>query len=97
MFMGTPHRGSGIAAAAKPLSKLINLGLSLSGTSAMTGVMRTDLFKLLSHESTQLGDINESFIHRVGNISVLSCYETEVPRGLQQLVSADRIPPRRWF
>lgn len=89
MFMGTPHRGSDIAAAAKSLSRLINFGLSLSGTSVMTGLMRTDLFKLLSHESTQLGDINESFVHRLENIVIMSCFETEIPGGLQHLVSMD--------
>jgi hypothetical protein len=89
MFMDTPHRGSDIAAAVKPLLRLINLGLSLSGTSAVTGLMRTDLFRLLSHESTQLGDINESFVHRLENVVIMSCYETEIPRGLQHLVRMD--------
>jgi hypothetical protein len=87
--MGTPHRGSDIAAASKPLSRLINFGLSLSGTSVVTGLMRTDLFRLLSHESTQLGDINESFVHRLEDIVIMSCFETEIPRGLQHLVSKD--------
>jgi ankyrin repeat domain-containing protein 50 len=86
MFMGTPHRGSDIAAAVKPLSRLVNYGLSLSGTSIMTGLMRTDLFMLLSRESTQLGDINESFVHRLENIVIMSCFETEIPRGMQHLV-----------
>lgn len=88
MFMGTPHRGSDIALAVKPLVAFANMSMSLSGAANVTGLMRTDLIKILSRDSAALGDINGSFRHRVGNIIIMSCYELEIFGGLQQRVSS---------
>jgi hypothetical protein len=86
MFMGTPHRGSDIALAVKPLVTFANLSMSLSGTSNFAGSMRTDLIKILSRDSTVLGDISDSFRNLMGDIIIMSCYELEIVRGLQQRV-----------
>jgi len=86
MFIGTPHRGSDIAAALGPLAAIANLGLSISGGSLFAGSMRTDLVKFLSRESTALGEVNESFIPQIRDKIIISCFETEVPVGLTRLV-----------
>lgn len=81
--MGTPHRGSDIALAVKPLVNLTNFSMSLAGATTFTGSMRTDLIDVLSRDSTTLGDISESFRNRVENLIIMSCYELEVPTGLR--------------
>jgi len=88
MFMGTPHRGSDIAAAMVPLAKVANFWLGVSKASAVTGSMRTDLIKLLTRDSAALGNINESFIPRAQNLIIVSYLETMFPVGLQQLVTS---------
>lgn len=90
MFMGTPHRGSDIATAAVRLAALTNLGITVSGASFFVSPIRTDLLKTLARESPILGSIQDSFRHLVKNLIIISCYETEVIDGLQQLVSYDR-------
>jgi hypothetical protein len=88
MFMGTPHRGNDIAASLGPLIDVVNLGLAISGGSLLAGSMRADLIQVLARESSALDDINESFIPRVEQKHIISCYETEWPKGFNQLVSA---------
>lgn len=85
--MGTPHRGSDIAAFAVHLAALTNLGLTVSGASFFVSPMRTDLLKSLARESSMLGSIQDSFRHLVANLIIISCYETEIVNGLQRLVS----------
>ena len=87
MFMGTPHRGSDIASALSSLPRVTNFGLTKSGASRLSGLVRTDLIRLLSRDSDALGDINESFVHIVGDRQIISCYETKVAPGLNHLVS----------
>lgn len=84
--MGTPHRGSDIAAALIPLAAVLNLGLRASGGGRIFGSIRKDLIKLLSRDSNALGDITESFVQRVKVLKITSFYETEFPPGLSQLV-----------
>jgi hypothetical protein len=85
MFMGTPHRGSDIAAAAVNLTALANLGLAISGALFFVSPMRTDLLRSLERESPILGSIQDSFRH-VRNLTIISCYETEIFNGLQRMV-----------
>ena len=86
VFMGTPHRGSAIAAAVKPIAALMNVWLDVSMTSALIGSMRSDLIDLLKRDSDKLDDINDAFRQRARNIIILSFYETlNYPR-LSQLV-----------
>jgi ankyrin repeat domain-containing protein 50 len=87
MFFGTPHRGSDIADAVNPMAKLANFWLEVSGASALTGSMRTDLLKVLEDDSSALDDINDAFKQRARDMLIYSFYETERQRGLQQLVS----------
>ena len=80
MFMGTPHRGSDIAASLGPLIEAINFGLKYSGGSLIAGSMRHDLVKMLSCNSSALDEINESFMPRAKNMHIISCYETRCRR-----------------
>jgi hypothetical protein len=91
MFMGTPHRGSDIAASLTPLIDVVNVALTLSGGSLFAGSMRADLVKVLSRGSSALDDINESFIPRVRQKHIISCFETEWPKGFHQPVSATHL------
>lgn len=91
MFMGTPHRGSDIALAVKPLLTFAKASMSWSGTANFAGSMRTDLIDILSRDSTVLGDITEAFRNRIENIIILSCYELEIIKGLQQRVVLSKI------
>jgi ankyrin repeat domain-containing protein 50 len=84
--MGTPHRGSDIAAALNPLATVLDLGLRASGGGRIIGSIRKDLIRLLSRDSNALGDITESFVHRVEKLKIISFYETEIPPGLSQMV-----------
>ena len=88
MFMGTPHRGSDIASSLKPLIAAINFGLKYTGGSAIAGTMRADLIEMLACNSNALDAINESFVHRVKNKQIVSCYELERPENMNQLVSS---------
>lgn len=86
MFMGTPHRGSDIVLAVKPLVNFTNFSMSLAGATTFTGSMRTDLIEILSRDSTTLGDISESFRNRVENLIIMSCYELDIVTGLRHPV-----------
>jgi hypothetical protein len=90
VFMGTPHRGSHIAAALGPIAKFANFWLDISFTSAFTGSMRTDLIDTLSRDSSKLDEINESFKQRSKRMTIVSCYEREKVRGASSLVSANQ-------
>jgi hypothetical protein len=90
--MGTPHRGSGIATAAKNLTALANLGLAVSGALFFVSPMRTDLLRALQRESSTLEIIQDDFSHLAGNLTIISCYETEIFHGLQRMVSHNRSP-----
>ena len=87
MFMGTPHRGSDIAASLSPLIEVVNFGLKYSGGSLITGSMRNDLINMLSRNSNALDEINESFMPRAKNIRIVCCYETRNPDNMNRLVS----------
>jgi ankyrin repeat domain-containing protein 50 len=87
MFMGTPHRGSDIATSLRPLVDAINLWLKFSGSSVIAGTMRDDLIRTLQRDSDALDEINESFIPRVRDKHIISCFELEWPGKLNQLVS----------
>ncbi|KEF58153.1 uncharacterized protein A1O9_06077 [Exophiala aquamarina CBS 119918] len=86
VFMGTPHRGSQIAAALGPLAAFANFWLDISFTSLFVGSMRTDLIRLLSRDSAKLDEINESFKQRAKGMTVISCYERVKPPGSSSLV-----------
>lgn len=87
MFLGTPHRGSDIAASLGPLIEVINFGLKYSGGSFIAGSMRGDLVKTLSRNSAALDEINESFIPRAKNMHIISCHETRSPQNYNELLS----------
>jgi hypothetical protein len=74
MFMGTPHRGSDIAATAARLAELANIGLTIPGASFLVNPVRTDLLKALERESPTLGGIHDSFRHLAKKLIIISCY-----------------------
>lgn len=86
VFMGTPHRGSQIAAALGPLAVFANFWLDISFTSIFAGSMRTDLINTLSRDSAKLDEINESFKQRTKTMMIISCYERVKPPGSSSLV-----------
>ncbi|KAK5351876.1 hypothetical protein LTS03_003644 [Exophiala xenobiotica] len=85
-FMGTPHRGSQIAAALGPLATFANFWLDISLASIFTGSMRTDLIHMLSRDSVKLDEINQSFKRRAKGMTIISCYERVKPPGSSSLV-----------
>ena len=85
-FMGTPHRGSQIAAALGPLATFANFWLDISFTSILAGSMRTDLIRMLSRDSAKLDEINDSFKQRAKNMTIISCYERVKASGSPSLV-----------
>jgi hypothetical protein len=85
-FMGTPHRGSQIAAALSPLAEFANFWLDVSFISNFTGSMRTDLIHTLSRDSEKLDEINESFKQRAKPMTIISCYERVKPPRFSSLV-----------
>ncbi|KAK5558288.1 hypothetical protein LTR46_003537 [Exophiala xenobiotica] len=86
VFMGTPHRGSQIAAALGPLATFANFWLDISLASIFTGSMRTDLIHMLSRHSVKLDEINQSFKRRAKGMTIISCYERVKPPGSSSLV-----------
>ena len=88
MFMGTPHRGSDIAKTAANFAAVANLPQAVPGLSFFVGPVRADLFNLLIRDSSILDDIDDSFRHRIGNIVIMSCYETELIEGSRKLASS---------
>ena len=92
MFMGTPHRGSEVAKTAVNLAAVANLPQVVPGMSFFVSPIRTDLLKVLIRDSPILDNIDDSFRHRIGNITIMSCYETELIQGLQKLVSSYCLP-----
>ncbi|KIW33370.1 uncharacterized protein PV07_00227 [Cladophialophora immunda] len=86
VFMGTPHRGSQIAATLAPLATFTNFWLDISYASAFAGSMRTDLISMLSRDSTKLDEINQSFKRRANAMTIISCYERVKPPGCSSLV-----------
>ncbi|KIW92815.1 uncharacterized protein Z519_06664 [Cladophialophora bantiana CBS 173.52] len=86
VFMGTPHRGSQIAAALAPLATFANFWLDISFTSTFAGSMRTDLISMLSQDSAKLDEINQSFKRRANAMTIISCYERVKPSGCSSLV-----------
>ena len=92
VFMGTPHRGSQIAAALGPLATFANFWLDISFTSNFVGSMRTDLINILSRDSVKLDEINESFRQRAKGMTIISCYESVKPPGASSLVRLSNCP-----
>jgi ankyrin repeat domain-containing protein 50 len=88
MFMGTPHRGSEIASSLRPLVEAINFGLRYTGGSAIVGTIKDELIAMLERNSSALDEMNESFIPRVKDKQIISCYELEWPEKMNQLVSS---------
>ncbi|KAF4459721.1 ankyrin repeat-containing [Fusarium albosuccineum] len=75
-FLATPHRGSTAA----------NLA-SVFGTIVSTfRATRTDLLNHLIYDSDALQDLNTSARNRLGNISVVSCYEDKPTPPLSSLI-----------
>lgn len=92
VFMGTPHRGSQIAASLAPLATFANFWLDISFTSNFVGSMRTDLINILSRDSVKLDEINDSFKQRTKGMTIISCYESVKPPGASSLVSLCTCP-----
>src|SRR5271168_1310011 len=88
MFMGTPHRESDIAKTVVNLAAATNLPHVFPGLSFFVAPIRTDLLKVLVRDSPILDSIDDSFRDRIGNIIIMSCYETEFLKGLQKLASS---------
>lgn len=74
VFMGTPHLGSGVAAASRVLRNIANV--------ATVGAVRSDLLKALEPKSLELQDISEQFVHRALGLEVASMYEQMLTRGV---------------
>ncbi|KAB5580049.1 hypothetical protein GE09DRAFT_904211, partial [Coniochaeta sp. 2T2.1] len=76
VFMGTPHRGSGVANAGNFVGRVVNMchfaSLPLQGKA-----IRTDLLENLSYDAKPLLDLAISVRNRLQNLKVASCYETE--------------------
>lgn len=79
MFMGTPHRGSGIAPWASIVSKIVN-------TASFSRSIRRDLIRKLRRDSKALRDITMSFVLGAESLQIVSVYERNVTRGLGKVV-----------
>jgi hypothetical protein len=76
--MGTPHRGSELAAWSRVLSHVANAFL--------VGRIRTGLIKNLRSNSKELQDISAQSVERVKPLLIISFYEQLKLRPIQKLV-----------
>ncbi len=82
VFMGTPHRGSGLASLVKPLSNIINASL-------LSPRVRSDLLNDLQLSSRVLTDVSTSCVHRLAPLHIVSFYEQNHLEPLGCLVSLE--------
>ncbi|KAM0260900.1 hypothetical protein ACHAQJ_002519 [Trichoderma viride] len=78
-FLATPHRGSSVANLGSVFGTIVN---SFMGPRAV----RTDLLNHLIYDSDALQKLSTSARNRLGNISVVSCYENNPTAPLTTLV-----------
>jgi hypothetical protein len=79
-FLATPHRGSSVANLGSVFGTIVN---AFMGPRAV----RTDLLNHLIYDSDALQKLSTSARNRLGNISVVSCYENNPTAPLTTLVS----------
>jgi len=83
IFLGTPHRGSRIAALGSVVGTIVNLpGLPAKA-------VRTDLLDYLKPGSRHLQDLAISVRNRLAGLTVVSFYESEVQHPLASVVSVE--------
>ncbi|EXK26983.1 hypothetical protein FOMG_16422 [Fusarium oxysporum f. sp. melonis 26406] len=73
VFLATPHRGSNAANLASICGSIVN---SFASAGLGPKTVRTDLLKTLIYDSDTLQDLTMSARNRLGNIHVVSFYET---------------------
>jgi hypothetical protein len=73
VFLATPHRGSNAANLASICGSIVN---SFASAGLGPKTVRTDLLKTLIYDSDTLQDLTMSARNRLGNVHVVSFYET---------------------
>ncbi|KAK6708877.1 hypothetical protein SNK04_009822 [Fusarium graminearum] len=89
VFLATPHRGSGTANLASICGSIVN---SFASAGLGPRAVRTDLLKTLIYDSDALQDLTMSARNRLGNIHVVSFYET-LPLSMGPLSSSLVVSP----
>ncbi|KAK2778956.1 ankyrin repeat protein [Colletotrichum kahawae] len=90
VFLGTPHRGSSIANLGSVVGNIINTFLSSTSAGLNKRMLKTDLLDFLKQDGKALQDLSMSVRNRLGQLKIVSCYETEPTPPLSSLV-VDRI------
>lgn len=86
-FLGTPHRGSGFANLGSIAGTIINTFMATASVGVGPRMVKNDVLNHLIYDSDALQDLSTSARNRLGNISVVSCFETEPTPPLSSLVS----------
>lgn len=87
LFFGTPHRGArGTPGVGIFLGDVLDVCTRATGTRLFAGKTRGDLLKNLEANSPDLREITAKFRHVLGEIDVVTYYETEEKRPLGRLV-----------
>jgi hypothetical protein len=94
VFLGTPHRGSSVAAYGKTIADITNIVLHVSGSYYFTGGINTSLLQDLHTNSSNLLGIAQSFVPRSKSLAIASFYETEVHPVTRRLVGSFQAVPR---
>lgn len=87
LFFGCPHLGSSAADYVQILARIVNAAFIGSHISSITGVIRTDLFKSLQRNSSELLKIAEDFRVHTGQMQIASFVEKKKMKGLNAVVS----------
>lgn len=87
IFMGTPHRGSGLATWAAIFQQIAN-------TAMLSQSFRGELLKNLAYNSEILQTISRQFVQRSVKFPIRTFYEQEVTPPLTGLVRT--YPPRMY-
>ncbi|KAM0215059.1 hypothetical protein ACHAQD_008567 [Fusarium lateritium] len=77
VFLATPHRGSQSANLGNIVGTIINTFRTTVTAGLGSGPIRTDLLQSLVYDNDALEDLSMSARRRLGNMSVVSCYENE--------------------
>ncbi|KAH6873842.1 hypothetical protein B0T10DRAFT_234496 [Thelonectria olida] len=85
-FLATPHRGSTAANLGSVFGTIINTFRATASAGMAPRAVRTDLLSHLIYDSDALQDLSMSARNRLGNISVVSCYENKPTAPLSSLI-----------
>jgi ankyrin repeat domain-containing protein 50 len=93
VFLGTPHRGSGIAEMATILGNIANAAFYSTGGRLFNKGVNTTLLQNLTRNSSQLNSIGSVFTKRAVALKIVTFYETFETQGAGTIVSSPFLAP----